>query len=123
LSWHSKRNFTLQLAYPDDNNAKDAFTGGSVTGGSLQDPSDNKNPKPATYTLTDASWIICAVNTMGQQRFQMTSFNGWCWDGVSRRQMWNGLGMQLSYFAFVTPYSQPSGYCIVIASRVCSLLT
>lgn len=109
--WHHKRNFTVKLAYTQHaQQASQAFPPQDYTAGRISNPSNNRNPRPATTTVGSAAWILCAVNTQGQQRYTYGNFNGWCWDGQSYRDMWNrttyagvlnGLApvQQLSYFA------------------------
>lgn len=88
LGWYHKRNFTLQLVYP------------SVSGGTSGVQYPNQNPSkfrgtlletngdsPAKSTLAGADNIICGVNTLGQERYEIKKnqdggfFNGKCWDG------------------------------------------
>jgi hypothetical protein len=106
LGWFQKRNFTVQLAYTAAANpAASAFRPSAFTGGRIQNPSSNQAPRPATNTVgaNDASWIICAVNIQGQQRYSYSSFNGWCWDGQSTRDVWNRATYATLFGNFVPP--------------------
>ncbi|PKY05235.1 hypothetical protein P168DRAFT_310631 [Aspergillus campestris IBT 28561] len=90
LSYYHKRNFTLFLTYPRNNEQPDAqwpdqaFTDGTITG-------KGKTP-PATDTVASSTQVICAVNTMGQQRYRFESrANGLCTDGQTTKKSWKGL--------------------------------
>lgn len=110
LGWYHKRNFTLQLAYPDPaDNPEDAFPSGKVGTGTINDPADSKKPKPVTHTLGSAAWIICAINTQSQARYTIDGANGWCWDGISRRAALNGHTTILSYWQCNVNFSPPAG--------------
>ncbi|KAH8892896.1 hypothetical protein GQ53DRAFT_745887 [Thozetella sp. PMI_491] len=47
------------------------------------------NPQPVTNTLSRADWVICAINTRGQQRHHYANFNRWCCDGASFCNIFN----------------------------------
>lgn len=89
-----------------------AFPPEDYQAGRISNPSDSSNPRPVTQVVGAADWIICAVNTRGQQRYEYGNFNGWCWDGQSMRDIWSATTYaqfypqggpvpptQLSYFA------------------------
>ncbi|KAK9415490.1 putative chitinase [Seiridium unicorne] len=106
LGWFQKRNFTVQLAYTATSNpSASAFRPSSFTAGRIQDPSDSQAQQPSTHAVSanDASWIICAVNIQGQQRYSYSSFNGWCWDGQSTRDVWNRATYTTLFGTFVPP--------------------
>ncbi|KAK9775004.1 putative chitinase [Seiridium cardinale] len=106
LGWFQKRNFTVQLAYTATSNpSASAFRPSSFTAGRIQDPSDGQAQQPSTHAVSanDASWIICAVNIQGQQRYSYSSFNGWCWDGQSMRDVWNRATYATLFGTFVPP--------------------
>lgn len=106
LGWFQKRNFTVKLVNPVMNpTPANAFQPDPFTGGRIQDPSDPNNPMPTTHTVSaaDASWIICAINIQGQQRYQYSSYNGLCWDGVSTRDVWR----RTRYPTFFPPPAVP----------------
>lgn len=90
LSYYHKRNFTLFLSYPRIGQQPDAqwpdqsFTDGTITG-------KGKKP-PMTSTVGSSTWVICAVNTMGQQRYRFGSrANGLCTDAQTTTKVWKGL--------------------------------
>ena len=60
----------------------------------------NKGGKtPASDTVCDAAWIICAVSLRGQQRFKFAgNINGYCWDGTSTTPITNTPFRRLTYF-------------------------
>lgn len=92
LGWYQKRNFTVKLVNPAMNpTPANVFQPDPFTGGRIQDPSDARKPMPVTHAVgaADASWVICAINIQGQQRYRYSSYNGLCWDGVSTRDIWN----------------------------------
>ncbi|KAK6063947.1 hypothetical protein SCUP234_13210 [Seiridium cupressi] len=123
LGWFQKRNFTVQLAYTATSNpSASAFRPSSFTAGRIQNPSDGQAQQPSTQAgkANDGGWIICAVNIQGQQWYSYSSFNGWCWDGQSTRDIWNRatygtlfgtfvLPQQLSYFACKIDFQGSSG--------------
>ncbi|KAF7176523.1 hypothetical protein CNMCM7691_002841 [Aspergillus felis] len=91
LSYYHKRNFTLFLSYPRANQNPDgqwpdqSFSSGLITGGSSTND-------PVTTTVGSSTWVICAVNTMGQQRYRFGDRpNGLCTDGQSTKTAWSGL--------------------------------
>lgn len=85
---------SLSVSFPDV---------GSISA-NLRDPSDLNAPNPAVRRITDVTNVICAVNTMGQQRYRWSSYNAWCWDGQTTRQEWVGLITQIYYYSSVTPH-------------------
>lgn len=108
LSYYHKRNFTVHLAIPSTPNANSiSLPGVGGVGADLRDATDRNAPKPVNRRITDPTNIICAVNTMGQQRYRLSSYNGWCWDGVTTRPQWKGLIQQIYYYALVTPCLLP----------------
>jgi hypothetical protein len=115
--WFHKRNVLVKLAYtdqasgiPPNNPPNQAFPPQDFQAGRINNPSSASRPRPVTYTVGSAEWIICALNIMGQQRYRYESYNGWCWDGASWRDIWSrttypqlfpnnaARPMQLSYF-------------------------
>jgi hypothetical protein len=91
LSYYHKRNFTLFLSYPRAGQNPDSqwpdqdFSSGRITG-------DSRTNAPVTTTVGSSTWVICAVNTMGQQRYRFGDRpNGLCTDGQSTKNTWSGL--------------------------------
>ena len=89
----------LSVSFPDV---------GSISA-NLRDPSDSNAPGPAVRRITDVTNVICAVNTMGQQRYRWSSYNAWCSDGQTKRPEWEGLITKIYYYSSVTP--QPPSFC------------
>lgn len=85
LSWYHKRNYTLHLVsnpligpahFPPD-----GFSRGTI---STEQTGDHH---PGTDTVSNAAWIMCAVNLQGQARYKFSGqFNAYCWDGQYTRQ-------------------------------------
>ncbi|KAL3435418.1 hypothetical protein BDV09DRAFT_185002 [Aspergillus tetrazonus] len=97
LSYYHKRNFTLFLSYPRDGQQPDSqwpdqpFTDGTFTG--------NGNPRPATTTVGPSTWVICAVSTMGQERYRFESrANGLCTDAQTTMPVWGGLASVVKFY-------------------------
>ncbi|RLL93598.1 hypothetical protein CFD26_101115 [Aspergillus turcosus] len=91
LSYYHKRNFTVFLSYPREGQNPNgqwpdqAFDKGTITGDS------EKNP-PVTKTVGSSTWVVCAINTRGQQRYRFGNRpNGLCTDGVTTKDTWKGL--------------------------------
>lgn len=99
-SFFQKRNFTLHLAFPQANANPDsqwpdqAFTSGTISGGTGRN-------RPVTRTVGSSTWIICAVNKMGQQRYRYAGANGYCWDGASTKGAWSSVGQIIRVFQYV----------------------
>jgi hypothetical protein len=97
LDWYHKRNFTLFLV----NNAPGAqadFPGNVFSSANII-PGTRK--RPVTTVITDAAWIMCAVSLRGQARYKFEPgqrFNGYCWDGSSRKAFAGGHFQRLLYF-------------------------
>lgn len=93
LSWYHKRNFTMYLVNNDGHIAA-AFPGHTSATGTLVSNTGAQNTN-----LNDATWIICAISLRGQQRYRWgpnkdgsVKHNGYCWDGVTTRPVWGGVG-------------------------------
>ncbi|RHZ63588.1 uncharacterized protein CDV56_105060 [Aspergillus thermomutatus] len=108
LGYYHKRNFTLFLSYPragqnpDSQWPDQSFTRGTITG-----KSGNKGP--ATDVVGSSTWVICAVNTMGQQRYQYAGANGMCTDGRTTKKTWDGLYDMLVYYQCKISFTGSAG--------------
>ena len=101
LSYYHKRNFTLFLSYPRDGQQPDAqwpnqdFKDGTFTG--------KGKPPPVTTTVESSTWVICAVNTMGEQRYRFGSrANALCTDAQTTMPVWNGLLHVVKFYQYVS---------------------
>ncbi|KAJ3495219.1 hypothetical protein NLG97_g3552 [Lecanicillium saksenae] len=119
LSYYHKRNFTVVLTNPDpDNSPETAWPDGNFKKGTIVGGSD-KGGLPSTTKVDNAAYVLCAINTQGQQRYKFTSFNAYCWDGTSYKEAAGGWTESRQYFGcnvdfegspFVTRRSVPDGY-------------
>ncbi|RDW72386.1 uncharacterized protein DSM5745_07558 [Aspergillus mulundensis] len=107
-SFFQKRNFTLHLAFPQANANPDsqwpdqAFTSGTISGGTGRN-------RPVTRTVGSSTWIICAVNKMGQQRYRYAGANGYCWDGASTKGAWSSVGQIIRVFQCKITFAGSAG--------------
>ncbi|EAU34904.1 conserved hypothetical protein [Aspergillus terreus NIH2624] len=108
LSYYHKRNFTLFLSYPRDGQQPDAqwpnqdFKDGTFTG--------KGKPPPVTTTVESSTWVICAVNTMGEQRYRFGSrANALCTDAQTTMPVWNGLLHVVKFYQCKVGFSGSPG--------------
>ncbi|GFF97764.1 hypothetical protein IFM53868_09390 [Aspergillus udagawae] len=95
LSYYHKQKLNLFLSYPrsaqnlDGQWPDQAFSSGLITGSSSTND-------PVTTTVGSSTWVICAINSTGQQRDRFGSQpNRICSDDQSTKKTWRELYMKL----------------------------
>ncbi|KAL8645553.1 MAG: hypothetical protein Q9226_007250, partial [Calogaya cf. arnoldii] len=103
LGWNYKHNFTHGLAQPQNTGDGDAWDLGTNRAESW----DHVNPQTGTgFSGNNMDQIACAVNIFGQDEVFKTGFNGYCYNGESRRG--NGFDDRPAVSRCRIEFSQPS---------------
>jgi len=69
----------MYLAYPsEDRNPNQAWWDQNY-----QSAVYNTNNIAPGETIADSTYVACAVNTRGQQRYQYGNYNGYCYSGLA----------------------------------------